>query len=255
MRCQPMKGLGVTTVNALRQSNKRLSHRYGDGYVGPSNRAIYEMYLAELRAAGKDPARARVMGGDMWLIVADDPDRTFATYAPHLLYWFNAYSKWFEGTDTSPWPHLDNAEELLSRGLVNVVTPDAAIKLIKDRIAEVPGSHRRSTRRDVHHDAHAAGDRAQRRSDEPRIVRQKGHAALQVKSLGAAQLELRGWCGKSRATDYRRSMNTRSFAIHIAEFAKSINFTSSSTAISIARRPSGVFPIVARSARSNHASA
>jgi hypothetical protein len=133
-----MKGLGVTTVNALRQSNKRLSHRYGDGYVGPSNRAIYEMYLAELRAAGKDPARARVMGGDMWLIVADDPDRTFATYAPHLLYWFNAYSKWFEGTDTSPWPHLDNAEELLSRGLVNVVTPDAAIKLIKDRIAEVP---------------------------------------------------------------------------------------------------------------------
>jgi hypothetical protein len=96
------------------------------------------MYLAELRAAGKDPARARVMGGDMWLIVADDPDRTFATYAPHLLYWFNAYSKWFEGTDTSPWPHLDNAEELLSKGLVNVVTPDAAIKLIKDRIAEVP---------------------------------------------------------------------------------------------------------------------
>ena len=125
-------------VGGFSKGAARRAARYGDGYVGPSNRAIYEMYLAELRAAGKDPARARVMGGDMWLIVADDPDRTFATYAPHLLYWFNAYSKWFEGTDTSPWPHLDNAEELLSRGLVNVVTPDAAIKLIKDRIAEVP---------------------------------------------------------------------------------------------------------------------
>lgn len=123
---------GFSRAAALRAA------RYGDGYVGPSNKAIYEMYLAELRAAGKDPAHARVMGGEMWLIVADDPDRTFATYAPHLLYWFNAYSKWFEGTDTSPWPHLDNAEELLSRGLVNVVTPDAAIKLIKARIAEVP---------------------------------------------------------------------------------------------------------------------
>src|ERR1700680_886789 len=125
-------------VGGFSRAATRRAALYGDGYVGPSNRAVYEMYLAELRAAGKDPARARVMGGDMWLIVAEDPDRTFAAYAPHLLYWFNSYSKWFEGTDTSPWPRLDHPEELLSRGLVNVVTPDAAVKLIKDRIAEVP---------------------------------------------------------------------------------------------------------------------
>jgi alkanesulfonate monooxygenase SsuD/methylene tetrahydromethanopterin reductase-like flavin-dependent oxidoreductase (luciferase family) len=125
-------------VGGFSRGAARRAARYGDGYVGPSNKAIYEMYLAELRALGKDPARARVMGGDMWLIVTEDPDRTFATYAPHLLYWFNAYSKWFEGTDTSPWPHLDHAEELLSKGLVNVVTPEAAVKLIRDRIAEVP---------------------------------------------------------------------------------------------------------------------
>ncbi|MGA2409488.1 MAG: LLM class flavin-dependent oxidoreductase [Candidatus Binataceae bacterium] len=125
-------------VGGFSRAAARRAARYGDGYIGPSNRTIYEMYLAELKAAGKDPARARVMGGDLWLIVAEDPDRTFAAYAPHLLYWFNAYSRWFEGTDTSPWPHLDNAEELLSRGLVNVVTPEAAVKLIKDRTAEVP---------------------------------------------------------------------------------------------------------------------
>jgi hypothetical protein len=35
------------------------------------------MYLAELRAAGKDPAQARVMGGDLWLIVAEDPGSDF----------------------------------------------------------------------------------------------------------------------------------------------------------------------------------
>jgi len=125
-------------VGGFSRGAARRAARYGDGYVGPSNRAIYEMYLAELRAAGKDPARARVMGGDMWLIVAEDPNRTFATYAPHLLYWFNAYSKWFEGTDTSPWPHLNNADDLLAKGLVNIVTPEAAVKLIKDRTAEVP---------------------------------------------------------------------------------------------------------------------
>ena len=126
-------------VGGFSRGAVRRAARYGDGYIGPtSNRAIYEMYLAELRAAGKDPMRARVMGGDVWLIVADDPDRTFASYAPHLLYWFNAYSKWFEGTDTRPWSHFDSAKDLLAHGLVNVVTPEAAVKLIRDRIVEVP---------------------------------------------------------------------------------------------------------------------
>jgi hypothetical protein len=128
------------------------------------------MYLAELRAVGKDPAWARVMGGDLWLIVTEDPDRTFATYAPHLIYWFNSYSKWFEGTDTSPWPHLDNAEELRAKGLVNVVTPEAAVKLIKHRIA--------------------AGDRARCGADEPRVVRQESDAAFQLESPNSRQFDL-----------------------------------------------------------------
>jgi alkanesulfonate monooxygenase SsuD/methylene tetrahydromethanopterin reductase-like flavin-dependent oxidoreductase (luciferase family) len=36
-------------------AEERRAARYGDGYVGPANRTVYEMYLAELRAAGKDP--------------------------------------------------------------------------------------------------------------------------------------------------------------------------------------------------------
>ena len=125
-------------VGGFSKAAARRAARYGDGYIGPSNRVVYEMYLQELRAAGKDPARARVMGGDLWLVVSEDPDRTFATYAPHLLYWFNSYAKWFEGTDTSPWPLLSSAEELKSRRLVNVLTPEAAVALIKERVAEVP---------------------------------------------------------------------------------------------------------------------
>ena len=54
------------------------------------------------------------------------------------MYWFNSYAKWFEGTDTSPWPHSNSAEELKSLGLVNVLTPAAAVTLIKQRVAEVP---------------------------------------------------------------------------------------------------------------------
>jgi alkanesulfonate monooxygenase SsuD/methylene tetrahydromethanopterin reductase-like flavin-dependent oxidoreductase (luciferase family) len=125
-------------VGGFSRAAARRAARYGDGYIGPSNRAMHTMYLEELRSAGKDPSRARLMGGDLWLVVADDPDRTFAAYAPHLLYWFNSYSKWFEGTDTSPWPHFENAEALRATGLVNIVTPDAAIKLITERITQAP---------------------------------------------------------------------------------------------------------------------
>jgi alkanesulfonate monooxygenase SsuD/methylene tetrahydromethanopterin reductase-like flavin-dependent oxidoreductase (luciferase family) len=125
-------------VGGFSKAAARRAARYGDGYIGPTNKAMYDMYLSELLAAGKDPAHARAMGGDLWLVVSEDPERTFATYAPHLMYWFNSYSKWFEGTDTQPWPPINNAEELRSRHLVNVVTPDAATGIIKQRISEVP---------------------------------------------------------------------------------------------------------------------
>jgi alkanesulfonate monooxygenase SsuD/methylene tetrahydromethanopterin reductase-like flavin-dependent oxidoreductase (luciferase family) len=125
-------------VGGFSRAAARRAARYGDGYIGPTNRAVYEMYLAELRQADKDATQARVMGGGLWLVVAEDPDRTFAHYAPHLLYWFNSYAKWFEGTDTSPWPMLNDAQELRTRGLVNIVTPEAAVALIKQQTAAVP---------------------------------------------------------------------------------------------------------------------
>jgi probable F420-dependent oxidoreductase len=125
-------------VGGFSKGAARRAARYGDGYIGPTNRAMYNMYLEELRSAGKNPDAARMMGGDLWLIVSEDPDRTFAAYAQHLIYWFNSYSKWFEGTDTQPWPPISNAEELRSRHLVNVATPETATAAIKQRISEVP---------------------------------------------------------------------------------------------------------------------
>lgn len=125
-------------IGGFSKAAARRAAKYGDGYIGPSNRAMYEMYLEALRAAGKDPTKARVMGGDLWLIVAADPERTFAAYAPHLIYWFNAYARWFEGTDTAPWPHIDSPSQLRELGLVNVLTPADAIAHIRKQTAEVP---------------------------------------------------------------------------------------------------------------------
>lgn len=117
----------------------RRAARYGDGYTaGGMNKAAYDQYLAELRKLDKDAARARVTGGALWMIVAEDPERTFATLAPHVLYWYNAYAKFFETTELKLWPVMKSVDELKSRELMTVLTPADAINLIRQQIAEVP---------------------------------------------------------------------------------------------------------------------
>src|SRR5260370_31832565 len=66
-------------VGGFSRGAARRAARYGDGYVGPLNRTVYEMYLAELRAAGKDPPQAPGIGGDLRLILAEEPGRSFPT--------------------------------------------------------------------------------------------------------------------------------------------------------------------------------
>jgi probable F420-dependent oxidoreductase len=117
----------------------RRAARYGDGYTaGGMSRAIYEQYLAELRKADKDASQARVTGGSLWLVVGDDPERTFAKVAPHVLYWYNAYAKFFETTEMKLWPIMQSTDELKTRKLLTVLTPDDAVKLIKEQIGEIP---------------------------------------------------------------------------------------------------------------------
>ena len=104
---------------------------------------MYDRYLSEVTAAGQEPARARVIGGELWVIVADDPGRTFAECAPHLLSWFNAYSRWFAGSETSPWPQLEHTEQIRSLGLATIVTPEDAVTHIQARTADVRSSSSR----------------------------------------------------------------------------------------------------------------
>ncbi len=170
-------------VGGFSKAAARRAARYGDGYIGPSNRAMYQMYLDELQALGKDPTRARVMGGDLWLIVAEDPDRTFAAYAPHLMYWFNAYSRWFEGTDTSPWPHIDDPKQFRTLKLVNVFTPDEAIGYLKQRISEVPVEMYTMM-------LSPPGIDMRGRAREPRTIREKGDAAIQIAAMSGREFSL-----------------------------------------------------------------
>jgi probable F420-dependent oxidoreductase len=119
----------------------RRAAKYGDGYIGPAHKRMADMYREELRKLGKDPEKARVSGslhGVSWLVVSSDPERDFNLWAPGVMYWYNAYAKWFEGTDTGFWRHLDSVDDLKRRNLITVITPEEAVKRIKAAIAEVP---------------------------------------------------------------------------------------------------------------------
>jgi alkanesulfonate monooxygenase SsuD/methylene tetrahydromethanopterin reductase-like flavin-dependent oxidoreductase (luciferase family) len=117
----------------------RRAARYGDGYTGPVTKEVLNTYREELKALGKDPAKARVTGGGGgWTVVSNDPERTFNLFAPGVLYWYNSYAKWFEGTDTNVWPHLDGVEDLRKYNMLTVITPDEAVKRIREFTAEVP---------------------------------------------------------------------------------------------------------------------
>jgi probable F420-dependent oxidoreductase len=107
--------------------------RLADGYIGTGDvAALGGAYRAELRALGKDGAAARVAGGHFWLIVARDPDRTWREVAPHVRYQINLYAEWLGKAGQSLFSHLPDDAALRASGLLQVATPDEAVRLIDD---------------------------------------------------------------------------------------------------------------------------
>ncbi|MBE1604446.1 LLM class flavin-dependent oxidoreductase [Actinopolymorpha pittospori] len=105
----------------------------GDGYTGPAKKETWDLYRAELAAAGKDPDGARAIGtGHPWLVVSEDPERTLARYAPGLLYWYAHAER------TGMWPVPETAEDLVRLRLIQILTPDEAIHTIAALTAEMP---------------------------------------------------------------------------------------------------------------------
>jgi alkanesulfonate monooxygenase SsuD/methylene tetrahydromethanopterin reductase-like flavin-dependent oxidoreductase (luciferase family) len=101
--------------------------------VGPR---LYDVYLEELAALGKpapEPRPARRGGGGMFFHIAEDPDRAWSQIAPHAMHETNDYAAWAVGMRGSPYKSFDTADELRESGMYEIVTPDAAVELIRER--------------------------------------------------------------------------------------------------------------------------
>ncbi len=113
--------------------------RLGDGYIGTGDMAeMAKLYCDELRALGKDADNPKLAGGHFWLIAANDPDKAWSEIGPHVLYQINVYAEWLKKAGQDLFPHLEDETALKASGILNIVTPETAVQMIKDYRAAVP---------------------------------------------------------------------------------------------------------------------
>jgi alkanesulfonate monooxygenase SsuD/methylene tetrahydromethanopterin reductase-like flavin-dependent oxidoreductase (luciferase family) len=118
--------------------------KYADGYFG--NEEFHEAYAAKLAAQGKDPKSARIRIPGLFVLAARDPEKAWAELAPYFLHVNNTYGEWNNedralglGDDVSLKPM--SLEDFKASGILQIMTPDAAIAHFKAMQARAPVEH------------------------------------------------------------------------------------------------------------------
>ena len=107
-----------------------------------ATRDVYDQYVAELKKQNRPTDNIRFASAFWCLIVSNDPEKTFAEAADHIIYQANNYSAWLSAAGLSPLSeHLQDHEHLRKSGLLQVVDPDTAISMIRDFTNNVPITH------------------------------------------------------------------------------------------------------------------
>jgi len=134
----PPVWLGGFTPAALRRAA-----RYGDGFTVPgATRDVYDQYVAELKKQNRPTDNIRFASAVWCLVVSNDPEKTFAEAADHVIYQANNYSEWLSAAGLNPLSeHLRDREQLRKSGLLQVLAPDAAVRMIRDLANNVPITH------------------------------------------------------------------------------------------------------------------
>jgi hypothetical protein len=95
-----------------------------------------------LQKEHRPPDDIRFASGTWCLIVSDDPEKTFAEAADHIMYQANNYSEWLTAAGLQPLAaHLGDREQLRQSGLLKVVDPDTAVSMIRNLTDNVPITH------------------------------------------------------------------------------------------------------------------
>ena len=108
----------------------RRAARLGDGYIGTGEMVEQsQIFRDEWSRQGRD-GTGQLAGGHFWLIVSNDPARTFAQVAPHVMYQITVYNEWLADAGQALFPAIERPEQLAELGILNCVSPAEACDLI-----------------------------------------------------------------------------------------------------------------------------
>jgi len=88
--------------------------RIGDGFLSTQNDHQVE-YLEALTRLGKDPAQASIHAGQ-WVIVDEDPERTWARIGDHAVYQLNEYIGWGAFGPPDQVPRFPDRDSIVAGG-------------------------------------------------------------------------------------------------------------------------------------------
>ncbi|MEQ9618966.1 MAG: LLM class flavin-dependent oxidoreductase [Deltaproteobacteria bacterium] len=118
--------------------------KYGDGYMGGGGpiEESYKLYVEELKKAGKPTDNVKIADGIHWLIVSEDPKKTWDEAAEHVIYQANKYNEWFKEAGMSGvYEPIRDKQHLRELGRLNVVDPDICIDMINKHLEKAPLTH------------------------------------------------------------------------------------------------------------------
>lgn len=124
--------------------------RIGDGFLSTQN-AHQQSYLDALERQGKSVEQGRIYAGQ-WVVIADDPERTWARIGKHALYQLNNYISWGAFGPPDQVPQFADADQIVEAGAFALWDPATAVAELTELLRGRPQI------RDVHFWAQLPGE-------------------------------------------------------------------------------------------------
>lgn len=128
------------TMGGASPASARRAARIADAYY-PIAPRLYEIYLEELSALGKTPpeveGNAATTSDDVYVFVAEDPEREWALIAPHAAHDTREYASWIDGRRGGGFSFVDDIEQLKTQGNYRIWTPAECIDQAREHGALV----------------------------------------------------------------------------------------------------------------------
>jgi alkanesulfonate monooxygenase SsuD/methylene tetrahydromethanopterin reductase-like flavin-dependent oxidoreductase (luciferase family) len=118
-------------IGGSTEASAKRAARIGDNYLPAGAEGLYEIYQEARRELGLPPNTPPGPKGPLFLFVTEDPERAWATVAPHVLYTSNSNAEWAKerGVGSTLYIPAEGIEDLKKSPVFEVVTPDECIEL------------------------------------------------------------------------------------------------------------------------------